>query len=156
MRRVPVIVPTLLAAVCSIACSSSQPLSPSATSSGGTRASIDAFTGSWGTSSTSSSTSLPNGCTKFDYQVDRMSDSSAKITVDATCANVAVTGSGQGSVSGNVLTWSASGNATAKSISCPFAFSNSTATPEGSGVRVVYSGTVCGLPVQGSELLARR
>jgi hypothetical protein len=156
MRRLSVLIPALTVAVWAIACSSSQPLSPSAASPGGTRASIDAFTGSWGASSASSSASLPNGCTKFDYQVDRLSDSSAKVTVDANCASVAVTGSGQGTVSGSVLSWTASGNATARGLTCPFTFNNSTATPEGNGVRVNYSGTVCGLPVQGSELLTRR
>lgn len=157
MRRIAATVPAIVLAVCAIACGSSQPLTPGAASSNGAlRTTIDSFTGSWGASSTPSSASVPNGCTRFDYTVERVSENSVKVTVDATCATVAVNGSGQGTLSGNVLAWGASGNATAKGVSCPFTFKDSTATPEGSGVRVVYSGTVCGVPVQGSELLARR
>lgn len=157
MRRIAATVPAVVVAVCAIACGSSQPLAPGAASSNGAlRTTIDSFTGSWGASSTPSSASLPNGCTQFDYQIERLSETSAKVSLDATCATIAVKGAGQGTLSNNVLAWSASGNATAKGMTCPFNFTDSTATPESGGVRVVYSGTVCGVPVRGSELLARR
>jgi len=60
-----------------------------------------------------------------------------------------VNGSGTGTVSGSTLGWNAQGTVTQGSLTCPFTFTNGKATQEATGgVRIVYSGTVCGNPRQ--------
>ena len=63
---------------------------------------------------------------------------------------------GTGTVSGSTLNWTAEGTATRGGLTCPFTFGEGTARPEGSGVRVTFAGTLCGLPVSGTELLQRK
>ncbi len=90
------------------------------------------------------------------YQVVRSADGkSATVQFNGTCAGITAKGTGSGSLSGTVLTWNAQGTAVRSSLVCPFSFDNSTATPEGAGIRVNYAGSVCGVPVRGSELLVR-
>ena len=55
-----------------------------------------------------------------------------------------------------MLNWTAEGTATRSGLTCPFNLTQGTAAPEGSGVRVTFAGTVCGLPVSGSELLQKK
>lgn len=118
------------------------------------------FGGTWTSSATTldaGGAALPDGCSRFDYSVTPAADGrSARLAVNATCAGISVTASGQGTMAGESLSWSASGTAVKGSLTCPFSFENSTATLEGSGVRVTYSGTVCGIPVKGSQLLVKR
>lgn len=143
--------------------STSGPTAPSvtvsgsgSTSGGGTGSlSIQAFSGTW-TSGAASEAVLPSQCTAFDYRVSPAADNrSGSVSFKATCAGITVDGTGSGVLTGDVLTWNAQGTASRVGLSCPFAFENSTATLEGSGVRVNYRGTVCGLPVSGSEVLRK-
>ena len=54
------------------------------------------------------------------------------------------------------LGWNAQGTVTQGSLTCPFTFTNGKATQEATGgVRIVYSGTVCGIPVSGDEVLKK-
>lgn len=118
------------------------------------------FAGAWTSSATTlgaGGAAVPESCSQFDYSVTPAADGrSARLALDATCAGITVTASGQGTMAGESLSWSASGTAVKGSLTCPFSFENSTATLEGSGVRVTYAGTVCGIPVKGSHLLVRR
>lgn len=118
--------------------------------------SIQAFSGTW-TSGATSGAALPSQCTAFDYRVSPAADGrSGNVTFQATCAGITVDGSGTGVLNGDVLSWTAQGTAGRAGLACPFAFSDSTATLEGGGIRVNYRGTVCGYPIAGSELLRRQ
>src|SRR5687768_10950935 len=73
------------------------PTSP--TSPTGPTTSVDAFAGTW----TSITVTNPaTGCGNFKYTVTPTTTSSANVTFSATCAgNIAVTGSGAGTLSGD-------------------------------------------------------
>jgi hypothetical protein len=76
----------------------------------------------------------------------------------ATCAsNISVNGSGSGTLTGNVVTWSAGGLVGQGGVNCPFSFNNNTATidPTSNQVTIANTGTVCGIPVSGSETVKK-
>jgi hypothetical protein len=125
------------------------PTSPTSSS-----ASLEAFAGTW--SSVTASAPV-TGCGNLKYTVTPTTASSANVTFAATCAgNIAVTGSGSGTLSGSVITWSASGLVGQGGVNCPFTFTSNKATLDATGQIVVnYSGTVCGIPVSGSETVKR-
>jgi hypothetical protein len=125
------------------------PTSPSSSS-----AAVGDFAGTW---VTSSSTLPAASCGAVKYTVTPATSTSANITFSATCAgNIEVNGNGTGSVSGSALDWNAQGTVTQGSLSCPFNFNNGKATQEATGgVRIVYSGTVCGIPISGDEVLKK-
>src|SRR3954465_15411673 len=125
--------------------SSGTPTTPS-----GPSASLDAFAGTW--SSVTASTP-PTGCGNLKYTVTPTTTSSANVSFTATCAgNIAVTGSGSGTLSGSTINWSASGLVGQGGVNCPFSFPSSKATLGADGqILVNYSGTVCGIPVSGTE-----
>jgi hypothetical protein len=61
--------------------------------------------------------------------------------------------------SGDTLYWRAGGTVTlAGGRTCPFTFADgNSATPAGSGlVKVTYNGTVCSMPVSGTQIVKRR
>ena len=116
--------------------------------------SVDAFAGTW--QSVTASTP-PTGCGNLKYTVTPTSATAANVTFTATCAgNITVTGSGSGTLAGSVITWSASGLVGQGGVNCPFTFTNNKATMEASGqVTVNYTGTVCGIPVSGTEVVKK-
>ena len=117
-------------------------------------ASVGDFAGTWVTSSSA----LPAAsCGGVKYTVTPSTSSSANVTFNATCAgNIEVNGNGTGTVSGSALNWTAQGTVTQGSLSCPFNFTNGKATQETTGgVRIVYSGTVCGIPITGDDVLKK-
>jgi len=125
------------------------PTSPSPSS-----VSLEAFAGTW----TSTSAATPaTGCGNLKYTVTPLNTSSANVTFAGTCAgNIQVTGTGTGKVNGSTLEWSAQGLVGQGGINCPFTFPDGKATEEaGGGLKVVYSGTVCGIPVSGSEIVRK-
>jgi hypothetical protein len=116
----------------------------------GPTASMDAFAGTW----TSVSASTPaTGCGNLTYTVTPTTAATANVSFTATCAgNIAVTGSGAGTLSGSAIDWSASGLVGQGGVNCPFTFPASKATLGADGqIVVTYAGTVCGIPVSGSE-----
>jgi hypothetical protein len=127
---------------------SSAPTSPSPSIS------MDAFAGTW--SSVTASTP-PTGCGNLKYTVIPVSSTSANVTFSATCGgSINVTGSGAGTLSGSTLNWSATGLVSQGGVNCPFAFNNGKATQDATGNIVVnYSGTVCGIPVSGTETVKK-
>jgi hypothetical protein len=149
MNRVaPLAIACLLAAGCA-------DTDPSGTSPTGAAAVLQALAGTWTLGS--SSASLPAGCTALEYTVTPGSDGdSGAVAFSGVCSGVEGSGSGKAAVSGSTLNWSAEGTATRSGLSCPFNFNEGTAALEGSGVRVTFAGTVCGVPVSGSELLQRK
>ena len=126
------------------------PTSPSSTPA----VSLGDFAGTWVTSAT---TFPATSCGGVTYTVTPVTSSSANVTFAATCAgNIQVNGTGTGSVSGATLGWTAQGTVTQGSLTCPFTFANGKTTQETTGgIRVVYSGTVCGIPVSGDEVLKK-
>lgn len=141
----------LIAGVLSAGCdligkkSSDTPTSPSASGS------LDAFAGTW--QSVTPSTP-PTGCGNVKYTVTPTTATNANVTFTATCAsNITVTGSGAGTLSGSAINWSATGLVSQGGVNCPFSFSNSKATIDDVNKQVVvtYSGSVCGIPVSGTE-----
>ncbi len=125
------------------------PASPSATS-----ASLDAFAGTW---ASTSATAPATGCGNVHYTVTPVSATSANVTFAGTCAgSIQVSGTGTGKVNGSVLDWSAQGLVGQGGTNCPFSFPAGKATEEASGgIKVAYSGTVCGIPVSGSEIVKK-
>ncbi len=128
----------------------STPTSPS-----GPTASMDTFAGTW--SSTTVSTP-PTGCGTLKYTVTPVTTTSANVTFAATCAsNIKVNGTGTGTISGTTLNWSAQGLVSQGDVNCPFTFTNGKAVESATPgtVTVTYSGTVCGIPVSGTENVKR-
>ena len=115
--------------------------------------SLDAFAGKWVTSRSA----LPaTSCGALTYTVTPLSASTATVTFDATCASsIRVTGTGTGKVTGSTLEWNAQGSVSQGGITCPFTFTNGKTTEDAGGIKVVYSGTVCGIQVSGDEVLKK-
>ena len=125
----------------------------SPTAPGGTAVSLDVFAGTW-TSATASSPAT--GCGNLTYTVTPLSTTAANVTFAGTCAgSIAVTGTGDGKVNGSTLEWTAQGLVAQGGVNCPFTFTNGKATEDAGGIKVVYSGTVCGIPVSGSETVKK-
>jgi len=122
-----------------------------------TTASISSFAGTW--QSATAATTLPiTGCGNLTYTVTPTGANSAAVVFAATCAsNISVNGSGSGTLSGNVITWSAGGLVGQGGVNCPFSFNNNTATIDSTTnqVAIAYNGTVCGIPVSGSETVKK-
>ena len=125
------------------------PTSPSSTTS------IDAFAGTW---QSVTATTPATGCGNLKYTITPTTATSANVSFTATCAsNITVSGSGSGTLSGNVINWSASGLVSQGGVNCPFTFTNSKATIDEANkqIAVAYSGTVCGIPVSGTETVKK-
>jgi len=153
-----VILACVLAAGCGLfdnkdSSSTSTPTSP--TTPATPSASINAFAGTW----QSSAASLPvTGCGNVTYTVTPTGTNSANVTFAATCAsNITVNGSGSGTLAGNIITWSASGLVGQGGVNCPFTFNNNKATIDATAntVQIDYTGSVCGIPVSGSETVKK-
>lgn len=114
---------------------------------------LDVFAGSW--SSVTASTPS-TGCGTVKYTVTPVNTTSANVTFSATCAgSIQVTGTGSGTVSGSTLAWSAQGLVGQGGVNCPFTFTNGQAVQDPGGIKVTYSGTVCGIPVSGTEIVKK-
>lgn len=118
-------------------------------------ASLDQYAGTW--QSVTASTPA-TGCGNLKYTVTPTNTTNANVSFTATCAgNIAVTGSGAGALSGSAINWSASGLVSQGGVNCPFSFANSKAALDSTGQNVVvtYSGSVCGIPVSGTETVKK-
>ena len=116
--------------------------------------SLDAFAGTWSSINVSNPAT---GCGNVKYTVTPTTATSANVTFTATCAgNIAVSGSGAGTLSGDTINWTANGLVSQGGVNCPFSFTNSRATLGADGnVTVNYTGTVCGIPVSGTEIVKK-
>ncbi len=125
------------------------------TSPSGPTATMDTFAGTW---SSTTAVTPPTGCGNVKYTVTPLTTTSANVTFNATCAsNIQVNGTGSGSISGTTLNWSAQGLVSQGNVNCPFSFTGGKATESGTPgvIAVTYSGTVCGIPVSGTENVKR-
>lgn len=127
------------------------PTSPS-TSASTTSSALTALSGTWASSPSSAGATAVSGvCSNTQYTVTPVGTDRATVTYGATCMGIAIRGTGDGVASGNTVTWNTAGSAGP----CGFTL-NGTATPvNNSSARITYSGTVCGMPVSGSEVLTR-
>jgi len=130
------------------------PASPTSPTSPAPTVAVDAFAGTW---SSITASSPATGCGNLKYTVTPTTATTANVTFTATCAgNITVTGSGAGALSGSTITWTANGLVGQGGVNCPFTFTNSKATMESNAQIVVnYSGTVCGIPVSGTETVKK-
>ncbi|HVL65997.1 MAG TPA: hypothetical protein VM364_01915 [Vicinamibacterales bacterium] len=120
----------------------------------GTAVSLETFAGTW----TSSTASTPaTGCGNLTYTVTPVGTNAANVVFAGTCAgSINVSGNGTGKISGSTLQWSAQGLVGQGGVNCPFSFTNGKATKEADGsIKVTYSGTVCGIPVSGTEVVKK-
>ena len=115
---------------------------------------VDAFAGTWASITPSTP---PTGCGNLKYTVTPTGTTTANVTFTATCAgNISVSGSGSGTLSGSTINWTANGLVGQGGVNCPFTFTNSKATLESNGqVLVNYTGTICGIPVSGTETVKK-
>ena len=116
--------------------------------------SLDAFAGTWSSVTVSNPAT---GCGNVKYVITPTSATSANVTFTGTCAgNISVSGSGVGTLSGDTINWSANGLVSQGGVNCPFTFTNSRATLGADGqISVNYTGTVCGIPVSGTEVVKK-
>jgi hypothetical protein len=143
---------SILAAGCDLLSKKSD--SSSETPTGPSTVKIDEFAGTW--QSVAAATPA-TGCGNLKYTVTPTTATSANVSFTATCAsNITVTGSGSGTLAADALNWSSSGLVSQGGVNCPFTFSNSKAALDASKqVVVTYSGTVCGIPVSGTETVKK-
>jgi hypothetical protein len=133
----------LLLGFAAAACSNST--SPEAPTT--TTPTIASFTGSWASTSLAAT---GNVCSAMTWTITSSSDTAVTINYRATCAGEPVTGTGTGTLNGSTLNWTTTGTA---ANTCSFAMTG-TAIPNTSGdLNLTYGGTVCGIPVAGSDVL---
>jgi hypothetical protein len=115
---------------------------------------LETFAGTW---SSTNATIPATACGNVKYTVTPVNTTTANVTFAATCAeNIQVNGTGTGKVSGSTLDWSAQGLVGQGGVNCPFSFTNGKAAEEpGGGIKITYSGTVCGIPVSGTEIVKK-
>lgn len=115
--------------------------------------SLNVFAGTWASATASTP---PTGCGSVKYTVTPVNTTTANVAFTATCAgNIQVTGSGSGQVNGSALDWNAQGLVSQGGVNCPFAFANGKAVEDPGGIKITYSGTVCGIPVSGTEIVKK-
>jgi hypothetical protein len=153
MRALLVALACAAAAGCDLLSKDKDPEDTSPTSPTPPSIGLDVFAGSW----TSVTTSTPaTGCGTVQYTVTPLSSTSATVTFSGTCAgNIHVSGTGNGQVSGAALDWTAQGLVSQGGVNCPFTFANGKAAEDPGGIKITYSGTVCGIPVSGTEIVKR-
>ncbi len=121
---------------------------------------LDTFVGSWASTAPAAGGGVTaNACSALKYDINRAPDNqSATVTFNATCAGFVISGTGSGALAASTLIWSTAGTISQNGASfCSFDFKNNTATAEGTdGIRINYAGTVCGVPVSGSQVVHRR
>ena len=101
----------------------------------------DLLTGKKDKNSEATSPTAPSGSTSMDAFAGTWSSATAS-TPASGC--------------GNVIDWGASGLVAQGNVNCPFTFTNSKATMGTDGQVVVnYNGTVCGIPVSGTETVKK-
>jgi hypothetical protein len=157
MRRLDVAaLLAVLACVVSTACtggSGSTTTSPSTTSS---TTVVDAMSGSWKSSALTTGSTGP--CSGVNYTVTPTGSGTAAINYSATCGSTAVSGSGTATANGSSLSWTTEGGLTSQTfgpLPCSFKLSGTTTPTGASTAAITYTGTVCGVPVSGSDVLTR-
>jgi hypothetical protein len=120
---------------------------------GPSAAGLSTLMGSWTSSSLIPS---PSACSNFRWTVSEQTATTARGSFSATCTgDLQLSGTAEGSLSGNTIRWSAQGTATAPGLtSCAISLAG-TAEIQVDSVRIPYTGTTCLGPVSGTEVLRR-
>jgi hypothetical protein len=111
--------------------------------------------GTW--TSVSSTTTLTNVCTHFQWTVVVISGSEGSGAFSAVCTNnVQLSGTARATLSGDSMNWTFDGLATpiGGGSACPMTMT-STGTFNGDYFRIPYSGTACSQQVEGTEILKK-
>jgi hypothetical protein len=117
-------------------------------------ATLQGMGGSW--ASVSSVTPPAGTCTDFHWSITEFTGTTGSGTFTATCAgNLAIAGTAHGTLSGTTVNWTASATGTGPgNVSCPISLTG-TASFDGTQFRIPYTGTACGTPVSGTEILRK-
>jgi hypothetical protein len=109
-----------------------------------------------GTYRSISSIPSPDSCTNFAWSVTEKTANSARGNFSASCQNntLQVSGTAQGTQTGNDITFQVNAIASTGSLNCPITISG-TAVVETNQIRVPYTGTSCFGNVNGTEILKR-
>ena len=109
-----------------------------------------------GTYRSISSIPSPDSCTNFAWSVTEKTANSARGNFSASCQNntLQVSGTAQGTQTGNNITFQVNAIASTGSVNCPITISG-TAVVEPGQIRVPYTGTSCFGNVNGTEILKR-
>jgi hypothetical protein len=101
-------------------------------------------------------TSLSGRCSDFNWVVTDVTGDTGSGSFTAKCLdNMTVVGTASGQLSGETLTWTATGIGTSPTINnCPISLSG-TATMQNNQIRVPFTGTTCLGPVSGTEILRK-
>lgn len=125
------------------------------TSTSPTAAGVNALMGNW----ISASSVIPavSTCSDFKWNATEQTATTAKGSFSATCAgDLKVAGTAQGTLSGSVIAWSATGAATSPGLpSCAVTLTG-TAELGAESIRVPYSGDTCLGKVSGVEILKKK
>ena len=140
-----------LAAVLAAGC---QNLFTQTTSPSTTTPTVQGMAGSW--ASVASATPPAGTCTNFHWTITEFTGTSGSGTFTATCAgNLQVAGTANGTLAGTTVNWTANGFGTvAGAAPCPITLTG-TASFDGTQFRIPYSGTACGVPISGTEILRK-
>ena len=153
MKNRSFFVVAVLSAVLSSGCSNlfTHMTSPSTTAS----ATVHGMGGAWASVS-STTPAAASTCTNFRWSITEFTGTTGSGTFTATCAgNVQVAGTASGTLTGTTVTWVANAvGSTSNNVSCPISLTG-TATFDGTQFRIPYSGTACGTPVSGAEILRK-
>ena len=113
---------------------------------------LAALLGNWSSANVVPSASA---CSDFKWNVTQQTGNTASGTFSATCAgDVKINGTANGTLNASTVTWNAQATGTMAGVSCPITL-NGTAELGVDSVRVPYSGTACGIPVSGVEVLKK-
>jgi hypothetical protein len=127
------------------------PTNPSSTSS----TTVRSYLGTWiGPTITSYPTT--QSCGNMQWKITSQSGAQIGGDFQATCASgTALAGTVVATHSDTTIPWAASGTATQGATTCPFSLTGAGTFQGTSNILVTYAGTVCSLPVSGSETITR-
>lgn len=126
------------------------------TSTGPSTAGVAALLGNW-VSAGATAIPAPSTCTDFKWNPTEQTSNSAKGSFSASCAGgLSVSGTATGTLTGSVISWTATANAaTPAQPACQVQLAG-TAELGVDSIRIPYSGNTCLGPVSGVEILNKR
>jgi hypothetical protein len=91
----------------------------------------------------------PKSCGNFEWKITSQTSTSMAGDFSASCMNgaVEITGSASGHIDGTIVPMTASGQAVASGLTCPFALTGTGHILDQDSMRVDYTGTTCAGPV---------
>jgi hypothetical protein len=113
------------------------------------------YVGSWTSSPLTGGFPTRESCGNLKWTVTSQQGNNIAGNFEATCAGgIVLNGTASGTIAESIV-WTASGNATQGSLTCPFTLSGTGAFQGTSAIVVTYAGTACGVPLNGTETIRR-